>query len=74
MDNLKIFADEIQQGNLQLGWYKKGRVAIIQQDTTLINALKDNPEQSADGEKAFKLFSWLSDKPRLVGKIKKPMY
>ncbi len=24
MDNLKIFADEIQQDNLQLGWYKKG--------------------------------------------------
>ncbi|MEY0436022.1 hypothetical protein [Providencia huaxiensis] len=71
MDNLKIFADEIQQGNLQLGWYKKGRVAIIQQDTTLINVLKDNPEQSADGEKAFKLFSWLSDKPRLAGENKK---
>ncbi|MEX9841486.1 hypothetical protein AB7X06_10055 [Providencia rettgeri] len=71
MDNLKIFADEIQQGNLQLGWYKKGRVAIIQQDTALINALKDNPELSADGEKAFKLFNWLSDRPRLAGENKK---
>ncbi|MBO1915851.1 hypothetical protein J4727_02970 [Providencia rettgeri] len=49
-------------------------MAIIRQDTTLINALKDNPELSADGEKAFKLFSWLSNKPHLAGENKKLIY
>lgn len=56
---------EIHQEHIKFGYYQsRGRVAVIAQNTALLNALKQDPDQSPDSQTLFLVMSWLMGKPR----------
>lgn len=56
---------------LQIGSYRdRGRIAIIDADSTLLAALKTSPEESQASQSPYKLFSWLIGKPRTISDMK----
>lgn len=56
---------------LQLGLYRhRGRVAIIDANSPLLGSLQKDPALSKSARKSYDLFSWLIDKPRIIGETK----
>lgn len=66
MDNPKK-----QQDVLQLGLYRnKGRVAVLDTGSPWLTSLQKDPSASQSVKKSYDLFSWLIDKPRMIGETK----
>ncbi|HGN1707454.1 TPA: M66 family metalloprotease [Providencia rettgeri] len=45
----------------------RGRIAVIDADSPLLTALKENPTTTKESEASYHFFSWLIDKPRMQG-------
>ncbi|HHE6470879.1 TPA: hypothetical protein ACPFI9_003546 [Providencia rettgeri] len=57
---------------LKIGLYaRKGRVAVIDNNSPLLKNLSLDPSYSKEGKTAHELFSWLIDKPRIIGETRK---
>lgn len=66
MDNQKR-----QQNVLQLGLYQnRGRVAVLDTNSPRLASLQKAPSTSQSAKKSYDLFSWLIDKPRMIGETK----
>ncbi|WP_369309176.1 hypothetical protein [Providencia rettgeri] len=68
---VNILTTKNHQKKLRIGIYKnKGRIAVINSHSPILAALKNNPKNSNNGLRAYHLFSWMIDKPRLAGENK----
>ncbi|MGG4610074.1 hypothetical protein [Providencia sp. Me31A] len=45
----------------------RSRIAVIDADSPLLTALKENPTMTKESEASYHFFSWLIDKPRMEG-------
>ncbi|WP_353167386.1 hypothetical protein [Providencia sp.] len=60
-----------QQKVLKLGLYRnRGRVAVLDANSPWLGALQKNPVSSQEAKTSHSLFSWLIDKPRMIGETK----
>lgn len=66
-----ILKDEINKGHLKFAYYQsRGRVAVITKNSPLLQALKGNPDQSANSQAVFLMMNWLTGKPRAANSHK----
>ncbi|HEE8951780.1 hypothetical protein QU814_06960 [Providencia rettgeri] len=66
------YDSNIKQQPLKIGLYaNKGRVVVIDNNSPLLKNLSLDPTFSKEGKAAHELFSWLINKPRIIGETKK---
>ncbi|MBQ0367153.1 hypothetical protein [Providencia rettgeri] len=65
------YDNNIKQQSLKIGLYaRKGRVVVIDNNSPLLKNLSLDPRASKEGKSAHELFSWLINKPRVIGETK----
>ncbi|HEM8181765.1 hypothetical protein WOB53_15860 [Providencia rettgeri] len=66
------YDSNIKQQPLKIGLYaNKSRVVVIDNNSPLLKSLSLDPTFSKEGKAAHELFSWLINKPRIIGETKK---